>query len=192
MLIVAWLIGESFAIGMNQRSPGRPARAAGRRQRRHAARRGVRRPRLLLDARTSTTPSSLTKQPALKADWGGSPTSSVYFLLALVLVAHARLRLPARRRHLHALRAEPAPDRQECRAVGDVPGLHGGLGVLLLRLALQRHLPGRAAQARRRDPHHQPDRRRRRRHRRADAEAPDRGGRARCSIPTAGRPTTSS
>ena len=36
-----------------------------------------------------------------------------------------RLRLPARRRHLHALRAERAPDRQECRAVGDVPGLDG-------------------------------------------------------------------
>ncbi len=91
---------------------------------------------------------------------------------------HAGVRLPARRRHFHALRAEPAPDRQECRAVGDVPGLHGGLGVLLLQLPLQRDLPVRGAQARRRDPHHQPDRRRRLRHRRADPEAPDRGGRA--------------
>ena len=70
MLIVAWLIGESFAVGMNQRTSDGQARAAGRRQRRHAARRRVRRPRLLLDAAASTNAVSLTSSGGLKADMG--------------------------------------------------------------------------------------------------------------------------
>ena len=154
----------------------RPAHAPGRRQRRRAARRGLRRPRLLLGSAPVQR-----RQPDQHRPQGGRVQVRRridLFPPRAGAVRHAGLRLPAWRRPLHPLRAEPAPDRQECRAVGDVPGLHVGLGVLLLRLAFQRHLPGRAAQARRRDPHHQPDRRRRLRHRRADAEAPDRGSRA--------------
>ena len=84
--------------------------------------------------------------------------------------------IPARRRHLGALRAERAHHRPQRRAVGDVPGLDGGLGVLLLRLALQRHISRRAAQARGRDAHPEPGRPRGRRHRRAGAEGAARGG----------------
>ena len=176
MLIVAWLIGESFAVGMNQRA------ADGRRMRLVDASVGM----LLGVAFVGLVfywvlhqynAVSLTST-GVKADMV-TVRRRVGLLPALAGAAgDARLRLQARRRHLDALRAKRAPDRQECRAVGDVPGLHDGLGVLLLRLAFQRHLPGRGAQARRRDPHHQPDRRRRRRHRRADAEAADRGSRA--------------
>ena len=73
MLIVAWLIGESFAVGMNQRTAGRPAPAPGRRQRRHAARRGLRRHRLLLDA-APVQRREPHQQAGVKADWSGSPT----------------------------------------------------------------------------------------------------------------------
>ena len=144
MLIVAWLIGESFATGMNQRAFAAGASAGRRpRRRRHGASPLVAR---CLLASTGCYPIQRRRPhsaaPA-SADWGGSPTSrstsrgagcrSGLFAFNFRAAATSR-----------PLRAEPAPDRQECRAVGDVSGLDGGLGVLLLRLALQRHLPGRA------------------------------------------------
>ena len=155
---------------------GRQTPAARRCHRRHAARHRLRRHRLLLGA-----------EPVQRRqhDQAGGPAGrldQVYRRLGVFPAGdgagrHDRLRLPPRRRHRYALRPELPPDHQEFRAVGDVPGLDGGLGVLLVRLALQRHLPGRAAQARRRDPHHQPDRQRRLRCWRPDAEAADRGSR---------------
>ena len=50
MLIVAWLIGESFAAGMNQQLPRGKGFSGARGRHRHGPRRGSGRPRLLLGA----------------------------------------------------------------------------------------------------------------------------------------------
>ena len=85
MLIVAWLIGESFATGMNQRTAGRQAPAHGRCHRRHAAGRGVRRHRLLLGA-APVQRRQPDQAAGLQADWIKVADVSVYFLLVMVLV----------------------------------------------------------------------------------------------------------
>ena len=143
MLIVAWLIGESFAVGMNQRATdGRRIRLVDASV---GALLGVAFVGLVfywtLHQTNAAEPDQYRRQGR-----HGPVRRRVGLLPALARAAgDARLRLPARRRHLDAVRAEPAPDRQERRAVGDVHGLHGGLGVLLLQLAFQCHLPGRVS-----------------------------------------------
>ncbi|HEU4377535.1 MAG TPA: hypothetical protein VFR73_03110 [Hyphomicrobiaceae bacterium] len=85
MLIVAWLIGESFATGMNQRTPG------GKRVRMVDATVGM-----LLGIAfvgiafywvlNQSSAVSMTKQAGLQADWVKVVDVSVYFLLVMVLV----------------------------------------------------------------------------------------------------------
>ena len=85
MLIVAWLIGESFAVGMNQRT------ADGRRVRLVDATIGMllgvalRGPRLLLGAHHYNA-VDLTSS-GVKADWARFADVPIYFLFALVLIA---------------------------------------------------------------------------------------------------------
>jgi hypothetical protein len=90
MLIVAWLIGESFAVGMNQRT------AAGKREKLGDAAGGM----LLGTALVALTfywllnqyqAVSLTRQAGLQADWVRFADVSVYFLLAMVVAALAVL-----------------------------------------------------------------------------------------------------
>jgi hypothetical protein len=85
MLIVAWLIGESFATGMNQRTP------EGKRVRLVDASIGM-----LLGVAfvgiafywvlNQSSAVSMTKQAGLQADWIKVADVSVYFLLVMVLV----------------------------------------------------------------------------------------------------------
>ena len=85
MLIVAWLIGESFATGMNQRTP------EGKRVRLVDASVGM-----LLGVAfvgiafywvlNQSSAVSMTKQAGLQADWIKVADVSVYFLLVMVLV----------------------------------------------------------------------------------------------------------
>ncbi|HEU4381821.1 MAG TPA: hypothetical protein VFR73_24890, partial [Hyphomicrobiaceae bacterium] len=85
MLIVAWLIGESFATGMNQRT------AEGKRVRLIDATVGM-----LLGVAfvgvafywvlNQSSAVSMTKQAGLQADWVKVIDVSVYFLLVMVLV----------------------------------------------------------------------------------------------------------
>ena len=176
MLIVAWLIGESFAVGMNQRT------ADGRRLRLVDASVGM----LLGVAFVGLIfywtlhqydAVSLTST-GLKADVVRLADVSVYFLLALVLLA--MLAFGFRRGGDLS-----TPYVQSFRLIVKNAVLWvmffasmGASVFFSFELALQCHLSHGRPQACRRDPHHQPDRRRRRRHRRADAEAPDRGSRA--------------
>ena len=138
MLIVAWLIGESFATGMNQRSAsgkGLTAREATVGMLLGVALAGLAFYWLL----NQYSAVGFTRASGLVADWGRFADVALYFLHCGRARRRHRLQLPARRRHLHALRAERAPDRQERGVVGDVPGFDGGLGLLFLQLALQRH-----------------------------------------------------
>jgi hypothetical protein len=88
MLIVAWLIGESFAVGMNQRT------AAGKREKLGNATGGM----LLGTALAALIfywllnqykAVSLTQHAGLQTDWVRFADVSVYFLMAVVLVALA-------------------------------------------------------------------------------------------------------
>ena len=105
-----------------QRFGQRPHRA--RSHRRHAARRGAGRPGVLLAAQSI---QRRRFHAGLRAGRRLGPVRRRRALFPDCRRAgrRHRLQLPARRRHLHAVRAERAPDRQERGVVGDVPGLDG-------------------------------------------------------------------
>ncbi len=134
MLIVAWLIGESFATGMST-----------------VPRSGIARVTAPLVVVIGLGVVLLAAAAAfyqwkhgIEADyWIQALTAAglVFGVLGLLTVF-------ARTDVVDAVRAGAAHHGQELDAVGDVPRLHGDLGVLLLRQPLQRRLPQRAARAR--------------------------------------------
>ena len=148
MLIVAWLIGESFARGMHQR--GRNGDREG----------GVAatccRTVLAILLVGLVFYWVLTQYDAVS--WAGQTPArrlgQARRRLALFRARHARCRrariqFPPRRRIVDPLRAVGSHHRQDRGALGDVPGRHVGVRVFLLRQPLQRDFPAGAAPARR-------------------------------------------
>ncbi len=152
MLIVAWLIGESFATGMST-----------------VPRAGITRVTAPLIVVILVGVVLLAAGFAVY-QWNYGIQAD-YLIHALARrrpgarPARPAHRLRPHRRH-RPLRAGAAHHGQELDAVGDVPRLHVDLGVLLLRQPLQRRLPEGAARARLRAARHQSGLGHRRRHRR--------------------------
>ena len=177
MLIVAWLIGESFATGMNQRSAsgkGFTAREATVGMLLGVALVGLAFYWLL----NQYSAVGFTRASGLVADWGRFADVALYFLLALALIAVIAFNF---RRGGDI----STPYVQSVRVIAKNAVLWvmflasmGVFGVLFLQLAFQRHFLGRAEKAGRRNPHAEPGRPRGRRHRRAGAEGATRRGRA--------------
>ena len=177
MLIVAWLIGESFATATPSMLLRRPARAAGRCQRGCGA--GVALVGLVCYPVAAPVQCGQPDQHRSQGGRGRPADVSIYSLLALVLVA--MLSFGFRRGGEIS-----TPYVQSLRLIVK----NAVLWVMFLAsmsasdfFSFDSHFnafPRRTAQARGRNPHRQSDRRRRVRRPRGDPEARDRRSQRRC------------